>query len=294
MESKKAIYDLIPKQYYPATFLFEKGTNPVKVLETIRDGGLAYPLIAKPNIGMRGMSVKKIKDDATLIAYIEESQVDFLVQDYIDYDNEVGIFFCKKPGEKVGRITGIVGKEFLTVTGDGRQTVAELLAAEKRYKLQLPVLQKSFPEVMAQIPSAGEKRLLVPYGNHARGSKFIDISEEADEALNQAINDLCNQIPEFYFGRIDLRYKNWDALKKLQDFSIIELNGAGSEPTHIYDPKHSVFFAWKEIVRHWSLLAEISMLNHKRLKMPYMTVQDGRAMLRANTAYVKQISGKGL
>lgn len=294
MESKKAIYDLIPTQYYPATFLFEKDTSPDQVLETIRNGSLKYPLIAKPNIGMRGMSVKKIKDDSTLIAYIQESQVDFLVQDYIPYENEVGIFFCKKPGETAGKITGIVGKEFLTVTGNGLHSVAELLASEKRYKLQLPVLQKSFPEIMLQIPAAGEKRLLVPYGNHARGSKFIDISGDADDALNKAINELCNQIPEFYFGRIDLRYKNWDALKKLQDFSIIELNGAGSEPTHIYDPKHSVFFAWKEIVRHWSILAEISILNHKRLKMPYMSVSEGRAMLSANTAYVKQISGRGL
>lgn len=294
MESKKAIYDLMPDHFYPATFFFEKGSSPDKVLTTVKAYGLQYPLIAKPNIGMQGMSVKKITDENTLIAYIKESQVDFLVQDYIPYENEVGIFFCKKPGEAEGKITGIVGKEFLTVTGDGIQTIAGLLAAEKRYKLQLPVLQKSFPELMLQIPAAGEKRLLVPYGNHARGSKFIDISGIADNELNRAINKMCSQIPEFYFGRIDLRYKNWDSLKKLQDFSIIELNGAGSEPTHIYDPGHSIFFAWKEIVRHWSLLAEISIINHKRLNMPYLTMKEGRALLRANKIFVKQISGKGL
>lgn len=294
MESKKAIYDLMPDHFYPATFFFEKGTLSKEVLASIKANGLKYPLIAKPNIGMRGMSVKKITDDNTLIAYINESQVDFLVQDYIPYENEVGIFFCKKPGEAEGKITGIVGKEFLTVTGDGTNSIAQLLAAEKRFKLQLPVLQKSFPEIMLEIPAAGEKRLLVPYGNHARGSKFIDISGEADDELNKAVNEMCNQIPEFYFGRIDLRYKNWEALKKLQNFSIIELNGAGSEPTHIYDPKHSIFFAWKEIVRHWSLLTEISIINHKRLKMPYMTMHEGRAMLRANKIFVKQISGKGL
>jgi hypothetical protein len=40
----------------------------------------------------------------------------------------------------------------------------------------------------------------------------------------------------------------------VQEFSLIEVNGAGSEPTHMYDPRHSLLNAWKEIVKHWIIL----------------------------------------
>ncbi|MDE3253205.1 MAG: D-alanine--D-alanine ligase, partial [Bacteroidota bacterium] len=75
------------------------------------------------------------------------------------------------------------------------------------------------------------------------------------------------------------------------DFSIIELNGAGSEPTHIYDPRHSIFFAWKEIIRHWHILLTISRQNHQKKRIPYMSFSAGWQMLRENTAYVKKLIG---
>ncbi|HEV8507718.1 MAG TPA: hypothetical protein VGQ53_20045, partial [Chitinophagaceae bacterium] len=73
-------------------------------------------------------------------------------------------------------------------------------------------------------------------------------------------------------------------------FSIIEINGAGSEPTHMYDPNHSIFFAWKEIIRHWNLLWKISFINHHRHKLPYMKTRSGLEMFRQNKAYVKMIT----
>jgi hypothetical protein len=55
---------------------------------------------------------------------------------------------------------------------------------------------------------------------------------------------LFAQIPEFYYGRLDIMFTSWEDLAQGLNFSIVEVNGAGSEPTHIYDPKHSIFFAW--------------------------------------------------
>ena len=105
--------------------------------------------------------------------------------------------------------------------------------------------------------SEGEEYILSPYGNHARGAMFLDDSHLADEQLREVMDQVCRQIPGFYFGRLDIRFKSWEDLKAGRHFSIIEVNGAGSEPTHIYDPSHSLFFAWKEIIRHWVLLYKI-------------------------------------
>ena len=84
-------------------------------------------------------------------------------------------------------------------------------------------------------------------------------------------------MPSFYYGRFDIRYQSRELLEQGKSFSIIEVNGAGSEPTHIYDPRHSIFFAWKEIVRHWRLLFSISCANH-RLGYPYLSLWEGIEM----------------
>ena len=103
---------------------------------------------------------------------------------------------------------------------------------------------------------------------------------------------ICSQIPGFFFGRLDIRYQQWDELKAGKNFYIIEVNGAGSEPTHIYDPKHSLFFAWKEIIRHWILLWKISRANHKK-GHPYLTLPEGISMFREDKQWSEKLKAMG-
>ena len=264
MDSKIEIYDLIPQQFYPKTD-FVKEQLPFEEVENIlTNSKIKFPFIAKPDIGLRGSAVKKINTLDDLKNYHSKANFDYLVQDLIPFPNEIGIFYVRYPHEKNGRITGIVAKEFLIVEGDGCSTIEELLKANPRYEFQLKALQKEYGNQLKAILAKGEKRNLVPYGNHARGAKFIDYSHLISPELTKVIDDMCLQIDEFYFGRMDLMYNTWAELEQGKNFSIVELNGAASEPTHIYDPKHSLFFAWKELARHIKYMFEISVANHKR------------------------------
>lgn len=289
MESKKEIYDILPEGSYPVTLFFTQGTDPAIVVAAIRKQFLSFPLIGKPDIGMRGMSVQKLENEPDVINYVHNAGFDFLIQAYIPFEEEVGIFYYRIPGELKGKITGIVGKEFLSVTGDGISTVDQLLQKDPRYILQLSVLRKTIPGELSLILQNGETKILVPYGNHARGAKFLDLSYLADEKLNEIIDQLAQQINGFYYGRLDIRYESIALLRQGKNFMIVELNGSGSEPTHIYDPSHSVFFAWREIMRHWAIMCRISKINHKN-GVPYMSRAEGLAMLKANSALVKKIS----
>lgn len=292
MESKWEINDLLPAGYFPETLFFKGGSQPTEVIEGINKNKLGYPLVCKPDIGMQGIAVKKLENEMELREYVTDSKVDFLVQEFVPFENEVGIFYYRYPNETKGHISGIVSKEFLTVCGDGVSTIRELLLMDKRCILQLPVLKKTYGDRLKNILPKDEKIILVPYGNHVRGAKFVDASHLIDEKLTNSIDAVCRQINGFYFGRMDIRYNTWEELREGKNFSIIELNGAGSEPTHIYDPKHSVFFAWKEIIRHWNILWKISKMNHDKKERPYMDTRSGLNMLRENKAYVKIISGK--
>lgn len=274
MESKKAIYDLIPQRYYPKTELITEGTSLEEILTIIEFSGIKYPLIAKPDIGLRGSGVKKINTVADLKRYAEKANFDYVVQDLIPFKNEVGIFYVRYPHEKTGKITGVVSKEFLIITGDGSATIEQLIKKNPRYELQYKVLQQEYGKKLLEVLPKGEKLNLVPYGNHARGAKFIDVSHWITPKLTKTINEMCLQIPGFYFGRLDIMYAAFEDLEQGENFAVVELNGAASEPTHIYDPKHSLFFAWKELARHITYMYEISVENHKAGN-PYLSQKEG-------------------
>lgn len=281
MESKKVIYDLIPKQHYPKTELLKKGTSFEEVLNLIANVGIQYPFIAKPDIGLRGLGVKKIKTVEELQDYVQKADFDYIIQDLIPYENEVGIFYVRYPNEKKGSITGIVAKEFLIVVGDGFSSLETLIKKNPRFELQLAPLRKEYGDQLSEVLKRGEKRNLVPFGNHARGAKFIDGSHRISPELEKTIDDLCVQISGFFYGRLDVMYHSWEELEAGKNFAIVELNGAASEPTHIYDPKHSVFFAWKELARHITYMYEISVLNNKK-GVPFLTHKEGMREYRSH------------
>ena len=273
-ESKKEIYNLIPQQYYPKTELIEEAIAFERVVELVKTAQIQFPFIAKPDIGLRGSAVKKIVDLNDLEQYHAKANFNYLIQDLIPFKNEFGIFYVRFPNQKKGTITGIVAKEFLIVEGNGRDSIENLLKKNPRFAFQLKALQKELGPTLLKVLPLGEKLNLVPFGNHARGAKFIDASHLITAKLSETIDNVCQQIPEFYFGRLDVMYDNFGDLENGTNFALVEVNGAASEPTHIYDPKHSLVFAWKELARHITYMYQISVSNHSR-GIPYLSHKAG-------------------
>lgn len=287
MESKWDIHQLLPPAFTPATLLVTKEETISSVIK--KAGPIAFPFICKPDNGSRGRGVAVIHNEEELEAYHHQCPVDYLIQEKVNYENEAGIFYVRIPGEDSGRITGIVEKKFLSVTGDGIKTVRQLVMENKRYLLQVDALNIMLGNQMNDVPGKKEKRVLVPFGNHARGCLFLDSTYRANENLNSVMDIVCKQIKGFYYGRIDIRFKSWEKLEKGEDFAIIELNGSGSEPTHIYDPGHSIFKAWKEIMKHWKWMYLVSITNHRN-GTRYLKNSEAKKMFRENAAYEKKLN----
>ncbi len=165
--------------------------------------------------------------------------------------------------------------------GDGRHSILELIKQNPRSHFQLAALKRTYGNVLNTILPIDEKFILVPYGSHTRGAKFSDVTKKSTEALVDAIDRICKKIPGFYYGRLDILCTSMEDLTQGINFKIIEINGAGSEATHIYDPGHSLFYAWREIIRHWILLYRVSVANYEKGHR-YLSYKDGREMLRAN------------
>ena len=289
METKSAIDPLIPKAYKPTTIFFENGTDYSIVIKGITENKISFPLIIKPDNGARGRGVKKVNDKEELKGVLPLYTVPYVIQNFIPFPKELGIFYVRLPNEANGKITSIVGKEFLQVTGDGSSTILELLKKNSRYVLQLPVLHKLIINRLYVVLPKGKKEILLPYGSHARGCMFVDDSHLINERVTAVMDNVCKQIDGFYYGRLDIRYNNWEELLEGNNFCIIEINGAGADPTHMYDPKHSIFFAWKEIIRHWRYMYKVAVINNQK-GHKYLTTKEGLQMFKDNAQYDRTLN----
>ncbi|WP_336732082.1 D-alanine--D-alanine ligase [Chryseobacterium sp. VD8] len=288
MESKKEIYDLIPENWIPKTVFVSSEISFNEILSELKSQTINFPVIVKPNIGLKGLGVVQVENVNELEDYQKNNDCDFLIQEKINYQHEVGIFYHRFPDEKKGKITGMVKKEFLSVKGNGRKTLRELVMENPRSAFQIKAIEQKMGSEMQKTVPENEEIILIPFGSHTRGAKFIDISSEVTEKLEQKINEICTKVNGFYFGRLDVMFENLELLKNGENFKIIEINGAKSEPTHMYDPKHSLFFAWKEIAKHWNIMAEISRKNHET-GFPYLDIKEGFSALKNNLAIEKRL-----
>ena len=61
----------------------------------------------------------------------------------------------------------------------------------------------------------------------------------------------------------DIRYDSQAELRAGQNFQIIELNGAASEATSIYDARNSLRKAYRTLFRQWELVFAIGAANQR-------------------------------
>lgn len=247
----------IPQKYLPKTTLLPDGVDATEVRETMRALGIDYPVVLKPDLGERGHNVEIIRDESELRTYLGQLADGLILQEYIDGPIEVGVMYARFPGESTGRITSVVHKDQMRVTGDGASTLKELILADPRGKKHQKWLFKAWQEELSWVPEPSESVRLNSVGNHARGSIFRDAGHLATDALTRVLDDIVSGLPGFHLGRFDILINEFDDLDR-GDFRIIELNGANSEPGHIYDPENTLFHAYRDLLKHWNLMCNIS------------------------------------
>ncbi len=271
-DSKIDLFDKIPKHLIPTTLFFKANTTSSTIMAAIEKAGLSFPVIAKPDKGERGFLVEKINNLAELERYLKQFSMDFLIQEFIDYTEEVTILHYRFPGKEKGHISSFTYKEMLHVVGDGNSTITELMRATPRSLLQLNRLQQLIPEKLLSIPQKDEIVWLEPIGNHNRGTIFWDRHDLIDEQLIDTFDKINKQIDGLYFGRYDLKCKNIADLKQGKGIKILEINGVKAEPAHIYDPNFSIINAYKVLFKQWRTIYEISEINRKMgVKVPTTT-----------------------
>jgi hypothetical protein len=244
-----------------------------------------YPFILKPDVGQRGVGVKLIRTQQQARSYLQQTSAPLVVQRYASGPHEVGVFYYRFPHERWGRIFAITEKVFPSITGDGRRTIEELIWADARARLIAEKYLRRLGDGRADVPPAGETVKLVEAGNHAQGCIFQDGMKLWSEDLEWRIDDISQKLDGFFIGRYDIRFSSEGDLRAGADFQIIELNGAASEATSIYDARNSLFAAYRILFRQWELVFAIGAANRAQGWTPTELVPLWRKW-RENTALV--------
>jgi hypothetical protein len=277
-ESKSDVLRLVPDRVKPKTFLVRLPITMQQLREVLKAEGFTLPVIFKPDLGERGWMVRRINNDSDIANYLREIKIDFIIQELVDLPLEFGVFYTRFPNEEKGVVTSITGKEFLSVTGDGMNTLETLILSTDRAKLQWETLCQTYASQLNVIVPAGKKLELVSIGNHCLGTKFINCNHLITPRLSTSFDQISKEIPDFYFGRFDLRCATLEDLENGK-VKIVELNGCGAEPAHIYHPGASLWAAMKVLFTHWQNLYEISRQNHAR-GVAYLSLQEGRRIYK--------------
>ncbi len=288
-ESKAEIYRGLAnaKEFLPKWQLLAASADAAENVQSAKDfianQSLTYPVVLKPDAGQRGSGVGIIKTDAELESYLRQVNVDTLIQEFLPGE-EFGVFYYRYPNQPKGRIFAITEKRFPTVTGDGESTLEQLILNNSRAVCMARFLLDKHANHLWDKPAVGKVVALVELGTHCRGAVFLDGGWVKTDELEAAIDRICQHFEGFYFGRFDIRTPSIEDFRQGKNFKVIELNGVTSEATSIYDPKNSVFAAYKTLFAQWRIAFEIGSQNRERGFQPTQL----RTLLKWMVAYREQ------
>jgi len=210
-----------------------------------------WPVVLKPDQGQRGIGVRIVRSGEELTAAARALSHDTIIQAYIP-GVEFGLFYARRQHESHGRVVSITGKRFPVVTGDGRRTLEQLILDDARAVALWRVYTEINSDRVATLVPAGRQVQLCEIGSHCRGAVFVDARSVLTPSLEAAVDRAAGAMPGFFFGRFDVRSPSIEDLRRGR-FTIVELNGVTSEPTHIYDRAYGVLGACRALCGSWTL-----------------------------------------
>jgi hypothetical protein len=287
-ESKKEMYDQLPPGTYPKTVLISHNITFKEAAKIVKQNNFVYPFAVKPDVGMMGFMFRTISNEKEFKQYHDLMPADYLVQEFVDYPLELSVFYYRFPNEKKGNITGFIRKDYLSVTGDGQSTLLQLINNYDRVRFRLDEMRSKHRDKLNDVIPEGEIFYLSRALNLSRGGKLVSLAHEKDEKLLKVFDDLSHYAGHFYYGRYDIKCKSIEDLKEGMNFSILEYNGCGAEPHHIYGNGNTLIEAYRIVLQHWKVLYSISKYNEQN-GVEYWEFRKGYRFLRNAKKHFKQL-----
>lgn len=277
-EAKTEMYRQLPEHLCPRTIVVEPVYPFAEIVKQVAQKGITYPFIVKPDVGMKGIMFRKIEREGQLRQYHERMPATYLIQEFLDTPCEVSVFYCRQPGSARGEITAMIQKNLLEVHGDGRSTLEALVVRRPEAAPWLEKMRREQDSQLSTVLAEGERYRLSHVANLINGAHFTNLTKRVNERLVRLFDDISHA-SQFYYGRYDIKCHSVEDMLEGRNFYILEFNGAGSVPNHIYTGDFTLLGAYREILRHWRALYTISKANRQQ-GIEYWGLKKGYAFLQ--------------
>lgn len=256
--TKSEMYLLLDPAYVPLFVQIDCQDSASTIHEKLVSNHLEFPLMAKPEVGERGYKIQRILDEHALKAYHQQISTQYLLQKWVNMPLEISIFIYKLPGDDSYTISSIVGKELLSIVGDGQKTIGQLIEDFPRARLQISRLYPRWKEKWNQILDKGERLTLTDIANHSKGARFYNLTHHLTSDWNKRINQIILNRDGFNYGRFDLRCCDVMDFPNGKPVCIIELNGMGAEPIDMYEEGIPLSQGISILLKHWKIQCRIA------------------------------------
>lgn len=234
-----------------------------RVMDRAAAAGLEFPLVAKPDRGYQAWGVRKLDTRKDLEDYLGTFpfEAGIIIQEFVPYEGETGIFYVRYPGEERGRIVSMAFTYAPHVVGDGRRTVEALILADSVLAKNKALYAGLHGEALKGIPGRGEAFVLAESRSARMGAIYRNAQCAVTPDLEARIDGIAQDIRGFHFGRFDIRFADVETLKKGEAFQIVEVNGSGAEMLHFWDGSANLAMAYRTLWRQYRMAFEIGARN---------------------------------
>ena len=262
-ESKGGILDQLAdgaREHMLPYVCFDRGTDLDsecdRVESWLQRQKLNYPCVLKPDLGCRGAGVNKINDGKALRSYLTEFGKGrrYIVQALAPFIAEAGVFYERAPGAERGSISSLTLKYLPYVVGDGKRSIRQLILSDPRGAKLKSFYFEYMHARLNDILLEGECLPLVFSGSHCRGAIFRDGNHLITDTMVDALERCLSGMSDFHYGRFDIKFRSIESLQQGKDFYILELNGASSEATHIWDAHGRLLDVFVTLFRQYRTL----------------------------------------
>lgn len=228
-------------------------------INTATGKNIKLPFVCKPDIGCRGVGVKLVETEKQLVDIIKQYPVDanLVCQKLAAYESEVGIFYVKDPQTNSCKIPSLTLKTLPRITGDGTHTLGQLIEQDPRAGHVKFLYEARHQARWNEVLKKDEVVRLVFSASHSKGAIFNDAREYITPKLLAAIDEIMSDLPDFYYGRLDVKFKDLTSLQAGENLQVIEINGASAESIHIWDKDTKFFEAISALLWQYRTLFKI-------------------------------------
>ncbi|MCG6860692.1 MAG: hypothetical protein LJE70_05365 [Chromatiaceae bacterium] len=276
--------EFLPLYYRYVRSAHTTGEEMGSVLRGLGEAGLEFPIVAKPDNGLKGLYVKLLSDADALENYLRrvDNSITLHFQQLVDMPYEAGVFYIRHPELSQGRIVSLSLKAAPCAVGDGLSTVRQLIENSGKPRYIRETLLKKNSLRLDQILAKDERLVLSFSRNFDQGGIYRDITTRITRELTEIIDRISQKIPGFFYGRFDVKFQSMEDFLKGKSFKILEVNSYSSADGRLYSESARFLSGISTIIKMNREMLRIAAANRARgykMKSP-RDLWKGRSVVR--------------